>query len=128
MSLTHPRGRRSLAAPVVAACFGFAACGGDVQEPTTQVVVPTATPTPEAPAGHQTFADGYLLSADEEKLILRTEQGEETFLVSRADLAVLGISHLQSHAGLTDIGFRIEFVEAGGDRYAKTAMEIAPPF
>jgi len=128
MSLTHLRGRRPLGAPLVAACLGLAACDGDVEQPTTQVVVPTATATPEAPTGDQTFADGYLINADAKTLVLRTQEGAETFYVSRADLPVLGIPHLQSHAGITSIGFRVEFIQVGKKRFAKTAMEIAPPF
>ena len=123
------RSRRLLALLLVAACTGLAACGGDDEPPDTQVVVPEETATPEAADASATpSVDGYLISVNQRRLVLRTQQGEETFRISLADLPTLGLPHLQSHAGITSIGFRVFYQQIGGKRFVKGAVEIAPPF
>jgi len=86
------RSRRLLALLLVAACTGLAACGGDDEPPDTQVVVPEETATPEAADASATpSVDGYLISVNQRRLVLRTQQGEETFRISLADLPTLGL-------------------------------------
>ena len=105
------------------AAFALAGCGGG------DGGSGAATPTP-TPAAAETIptVDGLLIAADEKSVTLRTQQGEEEFMVAPADLEAVGIDHLASHAGLTDIGFRVYYKEQGDKRYLKGSEEIAPPF
>lgn len=103
----------------------LAACGSDGDGSES-----AATATPEAAATEQAIKqqDGFLLGADEKKVLLRTQEGEMVFEILPEDLEAVGVPHLQSHAGLTDIGFRVYYEERGGKRYIKGSEEIAPPF
>ncbi len=112
---------RLLAAALAA--IALAACG----ESDDGSSAATPTPTPAAAESIPTV-DGYLIAADQESVTLRTQQGEEKFMVAPVDLEAVGIGHLASHAGLTDIGFRVYYEEQGGKRYIKGSEEIAPPF
>ena len=109
---------------VVIAALALAACGEDTGSDDSAA---TATPTAEA-AQSVASVDGFLLSATETEVVVRTQAGDQTFTVAPADVEAVGIPHLASHAGLTDIGFRVYYVEEGGVRYIKGSEEIAPPF
>ena len=107
-------------------------CGGDEDEgerdigldgPTPTVIAPSEPAVPDLPS-----ADGFLRSASETRVVLATADGKrDAFDVNPEDVPKLGIEHLQSHAGLTDVGFRVYYEEEGGRRYIKYAHEIPPP-
>ena len=105
----------------------FAACGDDEGSSgeTTTSETPAATATAEQTIQQQ---DGFLLGADEQKVVLRTQEGEQVFQILPEDLEAVGVPHLASHAGLTDIGFRVYYEERDGTKYIKGSEEIAPPF
>jgi hypothetical protein len=116
-----------LAATACAALL-FVGCGGDDaadEPPTTQGErpVPAYDPAPDLPS-----LDGYLLSATESRVVLqRPHGGRVTFRVKPADVERLGLRHLASHAGLTDVGFRVYYTREGDRRFIKYAKEIPPP-
>ena len=105
----------------------FAACGSDDNESDSAA---TATPEATAAATEQAIQqqDGFLIAADEQKVTLRTQEGEEIFEILPEDLEAVGVPHLASHAGLTDIGFRVYYEDRDGKKYIKGSEEIAPPF
>lgn len=105
----------------------FAACGSDDKEAGGAA---TATPEATAAATGQEIQqqDGFLVAADEQKVTLRTQEGEQVFAIQPEDLEAVGVPHLASHAGLTDIGFRVYYEERDGKKYIKGSEEIAPPF
>jgi hypothetical protein len=115
-------------APVAAlSAVMLAGCGDD---PATSI--PTAAPTMavEQPASQQPTSSvvGFLKSADTNQVVIDLPDGSgRTFLVRPEDAPRLGIRHLASHAGLTDIGFRITYVTADGKDYVVAAEETAPP-
>lgn len=49
------------------------------------------------------------------------------FRVLQRDLQTIGIEHLASHAGVTDIGFRVYYEQKGKRRFIIGAEEIPPP-
>jgi hypothetical protein len=131
--LPLPDPRRLLVLLLIPACIGLAACGGGEESPPdTQVIVPTETPSPD-PASSQGDSlptmPGYLISADNEKVMLLTETGEEQrFDIASEDFQNVGVPHLASHAGLTELGFLVTYEERDGRLYIKAAQEIDPPF
>lgn len=129
MPLRNPR--RQLALLLIPACLGLAACGGDDEaEPDTQVAVPTqeATPVVTAEGQHPTIA-GYLVSVDNERARLLTEDGRErSFFIAPEEYEQIGVDHLASHAGFTELGFLLTYEKRGKRNYLLGAQEIAPPF
>ena len=123
MPLSDPR--RRLALLLVPACIGIAACGGGNSPPDTQVVIPTETPVAEGLA----TMPGYLVSADNEKVVLLTQTGgRQRFWIAPEDFDAVGVPHLASHAGFTELGFLVTYEQRGKRLYIKGAQEIAPPF
>jgi hypothetical protein len=99
--------------------------------PSTSTVPSTGTAPSAAPVA-STAANsnivGLLLSADENQVAINLPDGTaRTFLVRPEDAPRLGIRHLASHAGLTDIGFKITYVTVDGKDYVIAAQETAPP-
>lgn len=134
MSFSSRDPRRQLALLLVPAVLGVAACGGDAEaEPDTQVAVPTQTAAPEASA---TLAPdefpkvaGYLVYVDNERIRLLTEDGRErSFFIAPEEFEQVGVPHLASHAGLTELGFLVTYEQRGKRNYLLGAHEIAPPF
>jgi hypothetical protein len=83
-----------------------------------------------APTSQQQTAQivGLLVSADNDQVVITLPDGNaRTFGVRPEDAPRLGIRHLASHAGLTDIGFRITYVTVDGKDYVVAAEETAPP-
>ena len=122
---------RLLCCAAVAACsLPLGACGGN-DEDATQRSLPGPTPTTLTPGQTQApnlpSVDGYLLYATNEKVVLLTADGEQTFAVSDQDAPELGIEHLQSHAGIDTLGFRVYYEQQGTRRFVKQAAEIPPP-
>jgi O-acetyl-ADP-ribose deacetylase (regulator of RNase III) len=100
---------------------------------TTATSTPTTGTVPSAAAPAATAAAtssivGLLVSADEKQVVISLPDGNaRTFGVRPEDAPRLGIRHLASHAGLTDIGFEITYVTVDGKDYVVAAQETAPP-
>jgi hypothetical protein len=119
---------------MIGACLAFAACGGEdeAEQPDTQVAVPTqeATPVPTGAAeGQYPSMPGYLLSVDNERARLLTEDGRtRSFWIAPEEFEQIGVPHLASHAGFTELGFLLTYEKRGKRNYLLSAQEIAPPF
>ncbi|MCG5436437.1 hypothetical protein [Micromonospora foliorum] len=99
-------------------------CGGDANTGTA------GSPAPAASASQQPTASivGLLLLATNDAVVIKLPDGNtRTFGVRAEDAPRLGIRHLASHAGLTDIGFRITYVTVDGKDHVVAAEETAPP-
>jgi hypothetical protein len=73
-------------------------------------------------------ADGYLLSADEETVVIELGNGKKrTFTVRPGTGPEVGLPHLVSHAGARDLGFRIYYQTDGGRDYIVGAAETGIP-
>lgn len=71
---------------------------------------------------------GLMQSADDQKVVLSFPDGTtREFLVRPGEEQRIGIGHLASHAGLTDIGFRLFYETEAGKDYIVGAFETAPP-
>lgn len=116
---------RLLAAGLVA--LVLAGCGGDgaSSEADPEVIVPEQTAVPYE--GYESV-DGFLETAHLGAVVLVRPDGERiVFRVREENLPTIGIEHLASHAGVTDIGFRVYFEQKGKRRFIIGAEEIAPP-
>jgi hypothetical protein len=117
---------------VVAALIG-AGCGGEDEPRERDIGLDGPSPTVIAPSEPAVLdlpsTDGFLRSANEREVVLVTADGRrKVFKVRPEDVPKLGIEHLRSHAGLTDVGFRVYYEEEAGTRVIKYAHEIPPPF
>jgi len=110
--------------------LAFAACGGgNAEEPDTQVVIPEQTPAPTATATEFEIVDGFLTYADNERVrLLESDGREHTYWVPPEYFQEIGIPHLASHVGLTDLGFRVAFESKRGRKWIRGSEEIPPPF
>lgn len=71
---------------------------------------------------------GYMTSADREQVVLTMPDGSRrTFDVRPEDVDRVGIGHLASHVGFTDIGFQVFYETEDGTDYILGAREVAPP-
>lgn len=128
---TMPPPRPPVACLAATLVLATAACGAeDAPErdvglggPTPTTLTPSQPAAPDLPS-----VDGFLLSATETEVVVRSQDGERTFPVKPEDRPKLGLEHLGSHAGLTDVGFRVYYRDEGGRRFIKYATEIPPPF
>jgi hypothetical protein len=107
-------------------------CSDDTTTTSTSSPTTAAPPPASAAATVSTPATsgivGLLVSADEKQIVINLPDGNaRTFLVRPEDAPRLGIRHLASHAGLTDIGFEITYVTLDGKDYVVAAQETAPP-
>jgi hypothetical protein len=125
---------RGLSAVVLTAAV-LTGCGDDAGDGTgknTGTDSTTGSPT-SASASAQVAVPtssivGLLKSADNEQVVITLPGGAtRTFGVRPEDRPRLGIRHLASHAGLTDIGFKITYVTVDGKDYVVAAEETAPP-
>jgi hypothetical protein len=115
---------RLLALGLVVLAVG--ACGGG-DEPASdpEVIVPEETAVPYE--GYESV-DGFLESAHRGGVVLVRPNGERiVFRVREQNLPTIGLEHLASHAGVTDIGFRVYYEQKGERRFIIGAEEIPPP-
>jgi hypothetical protein len=101
------------------------ACSED--KPNTSDNLPDITvPSASAPSGPS--AIGLLTEVKGNNVVLALPDGtKRTFIVRPEDEATVGLEHLASHAGFTDIGFQIYYKTAGGKDYITEAREVPPP-
>lgn len=120
--------RLAIVSVAAIATLALAGCGGDdeADSPLADPAVTTLTPQ-QAQEPSLPSVDGYLVSATAEGVLLKTRDGDQTFAVAEQDLATIGIEHMQSHAGIQTLGFRVFYEERDGQRFIKQAMEIPPP-
>jgi hypothetical protein len=105
-------------------------CGEDpkTDTPTTATAPSAAAVAQPASAAPTASIVGLLVSADQNQVVINLPDGNaRTFGVRPEDAPRLGIRHLASHAGLTDIGFEITYVTVDGKDYVIAAQETAPP-
>lgn len=71
---------------------------------------------------------GLMVSTTEEAVTIKMPDGtNRVFKVRPEDAPSLGLGHLASHAGLTDIGFKVFYETEGDVDYVVGAFETAPP-
>ena len=123
--------RFSLASVITVLVLAVGACGGEdapergvgLEGPSPTTLTPAQQAAPDLPS-----VDGFLVSASETEVVLETPDGaEQRFPVKAEDVPRIGIEHLGSHAGVTDVGFRVYYQDEGGQRYVKLSTEIPPP-
>jgi O-acetyl-ADP-ribose deacetylase (regulator of RNase III) len=69
-----------------------------------------------------------LTAVNEREITLTLPNGStRVFALKPEDVDRVGLSHLASHAGAPDVGFRIYYVTVNGKDYLAGAEEIAPP-
>jgi hypothetical protein len=113
---------RGVTAVVFAATL-LTGCGDDPDGDAGQ-----PAPVVEQTASQTASVVGLLVSADTNQVVITLADGSaRSFGVRPEDAPRLGIRHLASHAGLTDIGFRITYVTVDGMDYVVGAEETAPP-
>ena len=103
--------------------LALAGCGGDEQSSSDpQVIVPQATAVPYE--GYENTV-GFLESADLRRVVLRSPSGERiVFRVREENLQTIGLDHLASHAGYTDLGFKVYYEQERRRRYIIGAEEV----
>jgi hypothetical protein len=120
--------RTAACAVAILVLAATAACGGGEKssaEKDPPVVIPEETAVPYE--GYESV-DGLLVSADLSRVVLASPgRGQIVFRVRQENLPTIGLEHLQSHAGFTDIGFRVYYEQQGRRRYIIGAEEIPPP-
>ncbi|MFP5489310.1 MAG: hypothetical protein ACLGHQ_13515 [Acidimicrobiia bacterium] len=93
----------------------LAACGGGGDE----------QPAAAATTGVLREIDGRSVSAGPGEIVLRTAEGERTFMVRDEDRAAVDPDHFASHAGVATLGFRVFYTTDAGSDYAVSVEEIA---
>ena len=95
---------------------------------TTQEAEPAPTPEQtqteqEAPSALVEI-QGRAISATDEQLVLRTADGEMTFAIREEDVRAIDPKHIQSHAGIESIGFKVFYRNIEGVDYVVSVEEI----
>lgn len=112
--------RTALGAGIFAAGLVLTGCAG---EELPDVDTGQEQTTPDADS-----VVGYMTSADQQEVVLTMPDGSErTFEVRPEDVNRVGIGHLASHVGFTDIGFEVFYETEDGTDYILGAQEVAPP-
>lgn len=119
LNVTGARAPLALLALVLAALL-VAGCGGGDDDPVAGDTVATTTG-----AGALQEIEGRSVSAGDDEIVLRTADGERSFLVRADDRAAVDPEHFASHAGVPTLGFRVFYVTDGGVDYAVSVEEIA---
>jgi hypothetical protein len=105
----------SVALAATLATTALTGCGGDLPGERTETSA-------------EKSVVGLMENADENGVVLRTPDGtRRTFKVRDEDAKALDLKHLDSHAGFTDVGFRVYYRSEGGVDYAVAAEETKPP-
>lgn len=90
------------------------ACGGEDDEEAS----------PPAASGELLEIEGRSVSAGPGEIVLRTAEGERTFLVRDEDRAAVDPDHFASHAGVATLGFRVFYRTDAASDYAVSVEEI----
>lgn len=123
MTITHAA--RLLAVGLLVLAFGACGGGDNAGESDPEVIVPEETAVPYE--GYESV-DGFLESAHLGGVVLVLPNGHrQVFRVRQENLPTIGIEHLASHAGVTDIGFRVYYEQKGKRKFIIGAEEIPPP-
>lgn len=96
----------------------LAACGGSDGDATT------ATAEGSGVASTMKQMDGRGVSATDQELVLSTPGGEWTFKIRPEDVAAVDPEHVNSHADVPEIGFRVFYVTEDGVDYVVSVEEI----
>jgi hypothetical protein len=67
---------------------------------------------------------GRAISASDTELILRTADAELTFQIREEDVRAIDPEHIQSHAGIESIGFKVFYRNIDGVDYVVSVEEI----
>lgn len=71
---------------------------------------------------------GFMEAANVREVVLVMPDGSQrVFVVREQDVNRIGIGHLASHVGFTDIGFEVFYDTEDGTHYIVGAQEVAPP-
>ncbi|MEV6524547.1 hypothetical protein AB0M43_21545 [Longispora sp. NPDC051575] len=122
--------RRVAVAVATVAALALTGCGSSsADEGLPDVnITPQASPEAAGPYAQPPSVVGLLVSADNKQVVLvMPDKSRRVFLVRESDALRIGIEHLASHAGLTDIGFRVTYETVDGKDYILGARETAPP-
>lgn len=68
--------------------------------------------------------EGRAVSASNSELLLRTADGEMTFSIREEDVRAIDPEHIQSHAGIESIGFKVFYRTIDGVNYVVSVEEI----
>lgn len=78
----------------------------------------------EDASGGLVEVQGRAISASDTELILRTADGELTFQIREEDVRAIDPEHIQSHAGIESIGFKVFYRNIDGVDYVVSVEEI----
>jgi hypothetical protein len=114
-------------------CFCESAGGGPGPDHlgTSDSTITTRAPDEPSPRGR--WHAPLLNSVTSKGPLIRARDGGDrsgerlVFRVRQRDLQTICIEHLASHAGVTDIGFRVYHEQKGKRRFIIGAEEIPPP-
>ena len=112
---------------VVGLALALGACGGGDETTTSdpEVIVPEETAVPYE--GYESV-DGFLETAHRGAVVLVQPNGKRVvFRVREQNLPTIGLEHLASHAGYSDIGFRVYYEPKGKRKFIIGAEEIPAP-
>lgn len=115
------RPSRSAVAAALSVLLLLTACGGSEELPDVEI-----------PQAQQEFDGesvvGFMADANAEEVTLQLPDGSfRSFAVRSEDRERVGIEHLASHVGFTDIGFEVFYEDEGDTDYVVAAQEVAPP-
>lgn len=115
----------AVAAGLLAAGVLLTGCSSSSEE---QALPDVNTSQAQNPLADAESVVGYMTSADSEQVVLTMPDGSEReFAVRPEDARRIGIGHLASHEGFTDIGFQVFYETEDGTDYILGAQEVAPP-
>ena len=85
---------------------------------------PVETPQEQNTGSSLMEVEGRAVSASNSELLLRTADGEMTFSIREEDVRAIDPEHIQSHAGIESIGFKVFYRTIDGVNYVVSVEEI----
>ena len=85
---------------------------------------PEQTQTEQEAPSELVEIQGRAISATNEQLVLRTADGDMTFAIREEDVRAIDPKHIQSHAGIESIGFKVFYRNIEGVDYVVSVEEI----